>query len=274
MNEELMRVVQPPIIAEQLQAVKQEVERRTQEAITLSVSAETLQTARTLRAALNRDFQEAERRRKEIKSAVTAPYAAFEAVYRTCISDAFRQADEVLAKKIRAVEDGLKAACEQRLRAYFAELCAARELDFLRFEQTGLSVDLASARQKTPKKLMEALAEFCDRVAQDVAVIRMGEDCAEVLAEYKKTLSLRAALATVQARKDCIERERAREAQRREAEGQVPEETTPISAPVPQRVQKDAPERLTASFRVTDTKARLRLLRDFLNANHYDYENL
>lgn len=274
MNEELMRVVQPPIIAEQLQAVKQEVERRTQEAITLSVSAETLQTARTLRASLNRDFQEAERRRKEIKNAVTAPYAAFEAVYRTCISDAFRQADEVLSKKIRAVEDGLKAACEQRLRAYFAELCAVRELDFLRFEQTGISIDLASARQKTPKKLMEALAEFCDRVAQDVAVIRMGEDCAEVLTEYKKTLSLRAALATVQARKDCIERERAREAQRRDAEGQAPEEATPLSAPVPQRVQKDAPERLTASFRVTDTKARLRLLRDFLNANHYDYENL
>ena len=41
---------------------------------------------------------------------------------------------------------------------------------------------------------------------------------------------------------------------------------------VPKRVEQAAVERLTVSFRVTDTRERLRLLKQFLVSNGYQYE--
>lgn len=41
---------------------------------------------------------------------------------------------------------------------------------------------------------------------------------------------------------------------------------------VPKRVEQAAVEHLTVSFRVTDTRERLRLLKQFLVSNGYQYE--
>ena len=40
----------------------------------------------------------------------------------------------------------------------------------------------------------------------------------------------------------------------------------------PKRVEQASVERLTVSFRVTDTRERLRLLKQFLVSNGYQYE--
>ena len=37
------------------------------------------------------------------------------------------------------------------------DLCSASDVDFVSFEQTGVKIDMASAKSKTPKKLMEQL---------------------------------------------------------------------------------------------------------------------
>ena len=56
----------------------------------------------------------------------------------------------------------------EMLLGYFRELCAVNEIDFLSFGQTGVKVDMASARAKTPKKLMEQIKLKVDGVAQEV----------------------------------------------------------------------------------------------------------
>ena len=80
---------------------------------------------------------------------------------------------------------------------------------------------------------------------------------------------------------DLYQAEEEREAVKRRTEmeearaaGAPVREDTGAAAPqvVPKRVEQAAVERLTVSFRVTDTRERLRLLKQFLVSNGYQYE--
>lgn len=279
MTNEIMRVVQLPVISEQLKTLKDNVTARTQLAKHMDCTPETLAECKALRAELNREFSDAEARRKEIKTAVEAPYKEFEAVYKSCISDAYRLADSILKEKIRTVEEAIKDECDERLRDYFAELCMAEGVDWLSYEQIGVTVDMASAKQKTPKKLMEQIRAAVIGSKQDVEALRGMENAAELLAEYKQCLSLPAAISRVAERHARAEQERAREAARREqtataAVVRQADDTPEDYTPLPQHIASVAPETLTIGFRVTDTRERLKLLRNFLIQNHYSYENL
>ena len=270
-TEALIQVKQLPIIEERLRELKEVTERRVEEAISLVVSDETLAAVKAVRAELNRDFTEYENQRKAVKAAILAPYEQFEGIYRACVSEPFRRADAELKGKIEAVERGIKAQCEERLVAYFRELCAANRVDFLPFERTGVTVDLASGRQKTPKKLMEQLRLKVEGCAQDMAAIGTMEHGEEIAVEYRQCLDLGAAVQRVTERHEQLERERVRREEAPPAQ-QAAADRAEVAAPVPKRVQKAAIETLTCTFTVTDTLERLKLLKGFLDSNGYKYD--
>lgn len=111
-------------------------------------------------------------------------YDAFEKVYKECITEPFKCADAVLKEKVTEVEDSIKGECEARMQEYFSELCAAEQVEWLKFEQAGLKIDLATARQKSHAKLREQIAGFVVGVAQAVNTISKMEDAEEIMAEY------------------------------------------------------------------------------------------
>lgn len=269
----LIRVKQLPVIEERLRTLKEATERRVAEAMSLMVSDETLTAVKNVRAELNRDFTEFENQRKAVKAAIMAPYDSFEAVYQECVTEPFRRADADLKGKIDATEQEIKDRCTRQLQEYFLELCAVNRVDFLAFDQTGVKVDMASARAKTPKKLMEQLRMMVEGCAQAMATIDGMEHGDEIAVEYKKCLDLTLAIRLVTERHQKLEAERQRKA---EAEAAVsrPAPEAPEAAevtPVPRRVQKAALETLTCTFAVTDTRERLRLLKNFLDSNGYRY---
>lgn len=266
----LIRLVQLPVIEERLRDLKEATERRTDQAMSMVCAPDTLAAVKTVRAELNREFAEMEAQRKAVKAAIMVPYERFEAVYRDCVSVPFHRADADLKGKIEATEQEIKERCEDTLRHYFAELCAVHGVDFLTYEQTGVKVDMASARAKTPKKLMEQLRVMVEGCAQAMNTIDGMEHGDEIAVEYKKCLDLTFAIQMVTKRHQLLEAERQRKVEATEACVR-PVQEAPEVTPVPKRVEKAAVETLTCIFTVTATRERLKILKNFLDSNGYDY---
>ncbi len=271
MSEEtaLIRVTQLPQIEERLRDFKDAVIQRTEEAKSLVCTEETIAAVKRYRSDLRKAFEELEDQRKQVKAAIFAPYDRFEAVYKECVADAFKSADAALKGKIDETEGEIKKRCEDGLREYFDELCATHGLDWLTFERAGVKVDMASAKQKTPKKLREQLKEFVESVDMDCEAIANAQYADEVMAEYKRCLRYSEAVATVQARHQRMEQERAALEARtvqKATESEAVRKVETIALPV----VVEPP--VTATFTVTDTRERLVALREWIKANKYEYK--
>jgi hypothetical protein len=268
---ELIIVKQIPVIEERLRSVKSQVESRVESALALAVSADSIQQAKEIRAELRKEFQQMEERRKAVKVQVLAPYNKFEATYKDCISETYQRADAELKKIVDDGERTIKQRCEEGLREYFAELCEANHLDFLRYEQAGVTVDMTSAKAKTPTKLRTALREFVADVARSVDLIATMDASAEIMVEYKQSLNLGTAVATVQDRRRRLDAEKAAAAQREEVMAQEAEVVRNVQSFAPP-VEVEQPKMASVTFTVTDTVDRLKLLKQFLVSNGYKYE--
>lgn len=282
MANELIRVVQLPVIEEQLRAMKEQVDQKVADALSLVCTDETLSTVKEVRASLNKDFKALEEQRKAVKKAVMGPYEAFEKVYKECVSDAFNHADYELKCKIADVENAIKGACEEEMRTYFSELAAAEHVEWLKYEWAGVKVDMASARQKSHAKLREQIAAFVVRVSQDVTTISGMEDAEEIMAEYRQCLDLGRALGIVQERHQRIEDER-RAAEERKAAQEAQKAAVekvdaaapptafepPVAAPVAQQEEEKV---YKCSFTVRATKTQLRKLKEFMMQEGIRYE--
>lgn len=215
----LIEVRQLPIIAERLREIKARVEATVAEATAMVCTAETVQAVKGRRAELRKQFEDLETQRKAVKQAVLAPYNEFEAVYKDCVADPFRQADAALKARIDDFEGELKARCREDLERYHADLCAVHGIDFLTLDQAlrlgGLKINLADAKAMTPRKLLDALSLVVAGVADGVAQISRMDNAPEIMAEYKTTLNVGAAVAAVQDRaRKVAEEEKAAEARR------------------------------------------------------------
>lgn len=274
---EMVKVTQLPIIEEQLREIREWVQQAVANVDALVCNEDTLLETKSLRTDLNNMFAELEARRKAVLKEVEAPIDQFKATYKECVSDHFKKADAILREKIHSVESEMKGACEQKLRAYFDELTQVNGLGFLRYEQAGIVVSMADARAKTqpPKKLREQLEQFVNRVGQDVDMILNLEGADEILAEYKQTLNATFAIAFVKERQRNIELARAEQERRSAVKAQAAETRRQMEAFAPPTVEDSsevAEDQLTVTFSVTDTRDRLRMLKQFLEVNGYKYK--
>ena len=275
-NEELtstavVSVVQLPIIEEQLYLVQNQIKKEVECALSLVCTADTIQTVKQTRAELNKQFEELEEVRKQVKRAVMAPYDRFEAVYKECVSNEFKHADAALKQKVDSVESEMKQKCEANLRMYFDECCVAYNIDFIKYEDAHIKVDMASAKAKTPKKLMEQIRCFVESVAEQVAMISSMNNADEIMVEFKQSLNAAAAIAIVEKRNRMIEEEQAAAAARKEIQDQRKQAETRVRAYAPATVELEE-KLLTVKFTVTDTLPRLKALKAWLEANNYRYE--
>lgn len=280
--ENLVRVKQLPIIEEQLRGLKDTIEEQTKAAMSMVCNADTVQVVKDMRADLNRKFNALEDMRKAVKTQIMEPYDHFLEVYKECVTDPFTRADADLKRKVDDTENEIKSVCEQNLRAYFAELIQSREgVEWLEYERAGVKVDMASAKAKTPKKLMDTLKLFVDGVAQSVKTIEGMDNAAEIMVEYKASLDMGRSIATVQARHKQAEAERqAAEERARAAAERAAAAPAPAPAPMPKAystpkaVQQAAVKHYQLDLRITGTLDEMKLIKRFLSENGYDYTSL
>lgn len=268
---ELIEVVQLPVIVEQLHTLKDKWEKILADASKMVCTEDTIQAVKKFRADINKEFDEVEELRKASKQAIMSRYNAFEAVYKECITEPRKAAVEALTGKIVEVEDAQKKACEENLRAYFDELCVAHHLDWLTYERAGIKVDMASAKAKVPKKLREQLVTFVVGVSESVERISALENAPEIMVEFQRTLNAADAILTVQERRRRIEEQKAAKEARKavqEREEEMVRRVEAIAPPVIAQVD----EVFKCTFTVMTTKPKLKKLKEFLKTEGIQYE--
>ena len=287
MNENLITVQQLPVILyERIESVGQVIDKRIA-ALELDkqlVTEATKKSVKETRAMLNKELKDFEEQRKRIKEQVAAPYVAFEKAYNTFIKERYEKAEGILKVKIDEFDNRLKADKEARIKAYFAELCQANNIDFLPFERLGLKINTTT----TDKNLQELTNGYIDNVVKSLEFIdslnETAEYKAEILTEYKQTLDVTSAMRNTQYRKQQreyelqrLEAQKARAAQAKEAAEAKAKEVTPLQAPEEvkreERIEKKEEEPATeeviqTSFTVQGTYEQLKALKAYIISNN------
>lgn len=287
----LIVVKQLPIIEERLRTVKESVDARIADALCLACTEDTLKAVKSMRAQLNKEFKEFEERRKTVKNAVMKPLESFDDAYKDCVSNAYKSADAELKKRIESVELGLKEEKTEAVKEYFSEYSASNGIDFVMFEQTGIKVTLTASL----KSLKAQAKEFIDKIIDDIALIATQEHSDEIFYYYKNPcgmtfLNAGKAITLTAEKYKAIAAEKAREEERRQREEAVAasvakvdaavEELAPptvsepeIEEPAEQTEKEFVKEPLfSVRFTVTETREKIKALKEFLNKGAYNYE--
>lgn len=210
-NQDLIVINQLPVISEQLDKVKAEIQRRTAFADTVTVSEENRQEIKKMRAAMNAEKSRLDEVYKTALEKVIAPIQAVQDKYKDCVG-LYTKANSQLKAKIDVIEDGLKLEKENSVKEYFEELVTAKKIDFISFERLGLKITLSVSE----KKLKEQVNNIVERVATDLKAIEIQENKEEILVEYKKSLNVSEAVSIVDARHKAIQAEKERKAKQAE----------------------------------------------------------
>ncbi len=282
MSNEIMIVKQLPEIEERLELIKADVTERVNNAMSLVCTEDTVAEIKKIRAELNKEYQAFEEQRKAVKKAVMTPYEQFEDKYKECITTVFKKGDTDLKGKIDEVENTLKEEKAAEIKAYFDEYLTSKNIDFISFENAGISVTLSASK----KSLKEKAKAFIDRICDDLKLIDTQEHKDEILFLYKKSdgfsfLNASKSITFVAEKYRAIEAAKAKEEERRaraEAEKKAAEKvetvietlTPPTPEPIAPPVEEE--EILTLKFTVRGSRTKLRALKEFLNNGGYDYE--
>lgn len=192
----LMKIKQNAIIEEQLKTISDEIQKRVDYAEKLVCTVDTIKNIKKQRALLRSQFNDLENQRKQVKAEYQAPYLRFEKLYKELIGDKYKEADIKLKRKIDNVEIELKKQKENNLKEYFEEYCISEGIDFVKFEQIGLNINLSN----TEKSLREQIKSFIDRVKSDIELIQHEDNFAEIMIEYTKHLNVSRAIIEVKER--------------------------------------------------------------------------
>lgn len=269
--DDLIKVVQLPVIEERLKTLKDRWEQHAADAESMVCTEDAVPAVKAFRAEMRKEFDEVETLRKAVKKAVMEPYERFEAVYKDCVTHSYQKADKSLAGIICVVENDIKRRCEEGLKDYFYELTAVHHLEWLEYERAGIKIDMASAKAKRPERLRKQLREFVEAVRGSVDAIMKSDDAPEIMEEYKRSLSVAGAFSVVQERHRRIEQERAEQETRKVVLERETEAVRRFEALAPP-VQVEPPKIYSCTFTVRTTMNKLKRLKDFLNMEGIEYE--
>lgn len=269
MENNLIVLEQLPIIKCRLEQLSIEIKDKVDKASKLIVNEDTVKDIKKVRADLNKEFNELETQRKTIKQAIMSKYEEFEEIYKTNVSNIYKDADEDLKEKIDNVETQLKNEKEVDLRSFFYEYQQSLHLDFVKFEDIGLNVTLSAS----VKSLKEQIKDFCEKISKDIKLIQKDEDSDEIMLEYQSN-----GYDYQDAKLKIIERhkqlEELKQKQERQIEIQQQEEKVVEMVQeivVPQEIIEDD-QLLEVSFTIKATKEKVKLLKQFLKENEIEYE--
>ena len=278
-NNQLIIVEQLPVIKEQLKKVAEEIDKKVEKAKSLVCTEENKQVVKKIKAEMKKEFEDFEKRRKEVKEQIMIPYNEFNKVYEECIASKFNSADKEMKSKIDSIEVEQKKKLEEEARRYFKEYSESKEIDFISFEKMGLKIGVSD----NPTKLKKQITAFIDQKVNDLNIINTQEHKAEILVEYKQSLNLSNAITTVADRFKAIEEEKKKQEQQKVVHIEMNQNheissksyeqlenifSKPLQVPT-EEIPKDI---FTLKFTVRGTKRKLQALKEFLINGGYDYE--
>lgn len=282
MIENLIVIKQLPQIEEHLKDLSTEIDVKVNNAKKLVCTEETVKTVKQVRADLTKDFKNLEEQRKTVKEQILAPYMQFEEVYKTYVSNKYKEADIDLKQKIDSTENELKKQKEQEIKEYFEEYKTANNIDFVDFKQANINVTLTASK----KNLKEQAKTFIDEIVDDLKLIETQKGKEEILVEYKRNLNVSKSIQEVANRHKLLEEEKKRQEELKNKQLEEAQRQADMSIKKQEVATKNAldnfvieppkvieqEEILTLKFKVRGTRSKLRELKRFLEDGGYDYE--
>jgi hypothetical protein len=282
MTENLIVIKQLPQIEEHLKDLSSEIDVKVNNAKKLVCTEETVKTVKQVRADLTKDFKNLEEQRKTVKEQILAPYMQFEEVYKTYVSNKYKEADIDLKQKIDSTENELKKQKEQEIKDYFEEYKTANNIDFINYEQANINVTLTASK----KSLKEQAKKFIDEIVDDLKLIETQECKEEILVEYKQNLNVSKSIQEVANRHKLLEEEKKKQEELKNKQLEEAQRQADMSIKTQEVATKNAldnfvieapkieeqEEILTLKFKVRGTRSKLRELKRFLEDGGYDYE--
>lgn len=282
MTENLIVIKQLPQIEEHLKDLSSEIDVKVNNAKKLVCTEETVKTVKQVRADLTKDFKNLEEQRKTVKEQILAPYMQFEEVYKTYVSNKYKEADIDLKQKIDSTENELKKQKENEIKDYFEEYKTANNIDFINYEQANINVTLTASK----KSLKEQAKKFIDEIVDDLKLIETQECKEEILVEYKQNLNVSKSIQEVANRHKLLEEEKKKQEELKNKQLEEAQRQADMSIKTQEVATKNAldnfvieapkieeqEEILTLKFKVRGTRSKLRELKRFLEDGGYDYE--
>jgi len=265
--EELIVVKQLPIIEEKLKQLSKEIDEKVKNAMSLECSEDNKQFVKNERTALNNQFTELENQRKMVRNKVLEPYNAFENIYKTCVTEKFSKAKKDLDNKINAVEDEQKKRIRKEVEEYFIEYCKSKNIEFIKFENMNIKIGVSDK----PTKLKKQVAEFIDKIEDDLKLIDTQEFKEEILIEYKKLLNVAQSITLVNDRHRELEEIKQQEEIKKEQKVEEQQKNEKVQSFVTPRIIKKE-EIYTMTFTVTGTRNQLKQVKEFLENGGFKYE--
>lgn len=196
-----IQLIQAPVFKHELVKLGASIKQRIEELRLddLAVNDETIQGVKKLRATFNNEKKEVDGNFKEAISPATSIIDEIKAVKKEHVDAIYLEADTLLKDKIATFEITIKTEKKNAVIAYFNELCTAEKIDFLKFEQLGIEINLST----TEKAYKEQVNTFVLRVTDDLTLINSLDFAAEMLTEYKTNgLNASGAISKVKTRKE------------------------------------------------------------------------
>ena len=268
-EKKLIVLEQLPVIRSALENLSVEIKEKVDNAINLVCNENTIQDVKKTRAELNKEFNELETQRKEVKNAILSKYNEFEEIYRENVSNLYKDADEQLKEKIDAVENNLKVEKELELREFFKQHCETNDIDFLTFENVGLNITLSASM----KSLKEQIIDFINKVLGDLKLIGLEEYKEEIMIEYMNNLDFVKSKVNVVERhkrlEELIETSKKLE-ERNKQENKMVEKVEELITP-PKEIIEDE-DIVKVQFTIETTKSNIVELKKWLNERNIKYE--
>ena len=265
-----------PVIKTYLENLSVEIKEKVDKSLSLVCTEDTVKDVKKVRTELNKEFQELEAQRKNIKSAILDKYYEFETIYKARVANLYNEADNSLKEKIANVEYQLKKEKEEEIREFFEEHCKDKNVN-VQFERMGLNITLSASI----KSLKEQTLAFIEKIASDLQLIELEEYKEEILLEYNKTLDFaNSKLVVVQRHKQIEEmQKRQEELARKKAEEEkvieAVEEVIEEEITSPELVEDEVEEEqqmMVVAFQVTATVEQIRELKQWLKERNIQYE--
>lgn len=268
MNNDIITLEQLPIIKYQLEQISTQIKEKVDNATSLVCNEDTVKEIKKVRADLNKEFNELETKRKEVKQAIMQKYDEFEEIYKENVGNIYKEADVCLKEKIDNVESQLKEEKEEEIREFFTEHQKANHLEgIVTFEDIGLNITLSASI----KSLKEQAKAFCEKIANDIKAMQTDENSEEILLEYKNNgFDYAKAKTTLAEKKKALEEFKMQMAKNGEEIKQeeiiVQNIETMVSAPV-EIVEE---EKFEFEFKVIMTKSQAKELIEWLKARNIE----
>lgn len=207
-----IKLVQPPIIKHKLEEIGKSVDNRLME-LNLEnqvATIDTIKTLKALRTTLNKENKIWGDQLKVVIEPAISPINELKSIFKENITVKYKNADSILKDEISSYEMLVKKNKEENIKLYFTELCQSYNIDFLKFENVGLEINLST----TEKKYKKLCNVFVEKIVDDIELINLQEHKVEIMVEFKKDLNASKAIKDVQVRKQLEEEEQEREDQK------------------------------------------------------------